>query len=88
MGDPGSLARSLQVLPRRGPSLDEALPPFPTTVARLLRLPGRASLSVGADADLVVLDGEGGITDVMVGGRWHVTSGSAIIRGTFEGAPA
>ena len=42
-------------------------------------------LAPGYVADLVVLDASGGIRDVMVRGQWHVRSGHAIRRGTFEG---
>jgi cytosine/adenosine deaminase-related metal-dependent hydrolase len=44
----------------------------------------KGSLGVGADADLVVLDGEGGVEDVMARGRWLVRSGDPVVRGTFE----
>lgn len=86
VGDPGSLAQVLRELLATGVPLERALPPFTSNVAALLRLDAKGHLSVGADADLAVLDGQGRITDVMAGGRWHVVDNSTVIHGTFEGA--
>ena len=86
VGDPGSLAELLQELLATGVPLEQALPPFTSNVAALLRLDAKGHLSVGADADLAVLDGQGRITDVMAGGRWHVVDSTTVIHGTFEGA--
>jgi hypothetical protein len=41
---------------------------------------------VGADADLVVLDADGGVQEVMARGRWHVLEGRPVVRGMFENA--
>ena len=60
------------------------LPPFTTNVARLLLLPRKGHLVSGADADLVVLDPDGGVADVMARGQWHVREGRSVRRGTFE----
>ena len=88
VGRPGALADTLRELVARGRPLAAALPPFTSNVARLLRLPGKGRLDVGADADLVVLDARGGVTDVMARGRWQVVDGTPVARGTFEGAEA
>lgn len=84
IGDPGALAGTLRAVLARGRGLAEALPPFTTNVARLLRLPAKGRLRVGADADLVTLDQNGAITDVMANGRWHVQDGKAVRHGPFE----
>jgi len=80
----GALADLLADLLARGVPLEDALPPFTATPARLLRLPNKGHLNEGADADLVVLDDDGRPTDVMARGRWHVRDGRPVVRGTFE----
>jgi len=84
VGDPGALAGTLRAVLARGRPLAEALPPFTTNVARLLRLSAKGSIRVGADADLVTLDQHGEIHDVMANGRWHVQDGATVRHGTFE----
>ncbi len=88
VGRPGALALTLQEVVKSGRPLEQVLPAFTTNVAAALRLPGKGRLSPGADADLVVLDEAGRVTDVMAGGRWHVQDHVPVIRGTFEGALA
>lgn len=84
VGDVGALAATLARLVARGVPLDRALPPFTSNVARLLRLPRKGVIEVGADADLVALDVRGGVRDVMARGAWHVRAGALVRRGTFE----
>jgi beta-aspartyl-dipeptidase (metallo-type) len=84
VGDSRALAATVMELLRRGHPLERVLPPFTSTVARYLRLPGKGVLAAGADADLVVLDEGGSIRDVMARGAWHVRGGQAVRRGTFE----
>ncbi len=88
VGDAGALADTLRALLASGVPLAEALPPFTSNPARVLRLARKGHIAVGADADLVVLDADGRITDVMARGEWHVREGALVRRGTFEGAPA
>ncbi len=85
VGEPAALADALQEVLQMGHVLETILPAFTTNAATLLRLPTKGSLRVGADADLVVLDALGAITDVMAGGRWHVMDGAVVVHGTFEG---
>lgn len=86
VGDPGELARTVHGLLGRGYPLGQILPPFTSNVARALRLGRKGHIAPGYDADLVVLEADGGIGDVMAGGRWHVVAGRAVIQGTFEEA--
>ena len=85
VGEPKALADALREVLQMGHALETILPAFTTNAATLLRLPTKGSLRVGADADLVVLDAEGAITDVMAGGQWHVKDGAVVVHGTFEG---
>lgn len=86
VGAPSALARALRALINRGASLEQVLPAFTTNPAHLLRLPRKGEIVVGADADLVVLDPDGGIQDVMALGRWHVQDSKTVVVGTFETA--
>jgi beta-aspartyl-dipeptidase (metallo-type) len=85
VGHPSALAETLRELLACGQPLERVLPAFTSNPAALLRLHRKGRLSVGSDADLLVLDAEGGIEDVMARGQWHVRDGRPIIRGTFEG---
>lgn len=84
VGESGALLATLQALLARGLPLAQALPAFTSNPARLLRLPGKGRIAVGADADLVALDADGGIADVLLGGVAHVRAGVLVHRGTFE----
>jgi beta-aspartyl-dipeptidase (metallo-type) len=84
IGDPAGLPATLAALVARGVPLATALLPFTANPARLLRLPGKGVVRVDGDADLVVLDSDGGIHDVMSSGTWHVRAGEVIVRGPFE----
>jgi beta-aspartyl-dipeptidase (metallo-type) len=77
-------AGALRALLARGQPLERMLPAFTANPARVLRLGRKGHLAPGADADLVVLDGTGGVSDVMARGRWHVRDGRAVVRGVFE----
>ncbi len=88
VGRPGALLQTLHQLLAAGLSLPAALAPFTCNVADALRLPRKGRLVAGHDADLLVLDAAGAVTDVMARGRWHLIDGSPRILGTFEGALA
>lgn len=87
VGSPAALALTLRRLLESGCPLEDALPPFTSNPARLLRLPRKGSIQVGADADLVILDKDHQIRDVMVGGRWFVREARPSVLGTFESPP-
>lgn len=86
VGDPGALARTIAELLATGQSLERVLPAFTRNPASLLRLARKGQIAVGADADLVALDDNGGIADVMANGVWHVLAGRPVRGGTFEPA--
>lgn len=86
VGSPGALALTLRHLLKRGVPLERALPAFTSNAAQLLRLPRKGRLDVDADADLVVLDSDGGIRDVMAMGQWMQRDGVSVVQGTFEQA--
>ncbi len=84
VGQPGALAATLGRLLAGGHPLERALPPFTANPAALLRLERKGRIAQGMDADLVVLNAEGGIDEVMARGRWHVQGGAAVVAGPFE----
>lgn len=84
VGESGALLDSLRALLSRGVALPDALPAYTCNVADLLRLPGKGRIVVGADADLVALDGHGQARDVIVGGVVHLRDGKVLRRGMFE----
>jgi beta-aspartyl-dipeptidase (metallo-type) len=84
VGRPSAMAEALKILLDCGQPLERVLPAFTSNPANLLLLPRKGHLRAGADADLVVLDQEGGVTDVMARGQWHVRDGRPALRGTLE----
>ena len=84
VGNPSATGETLRVLLGRGQPLERVLPAFTANPARLLRLQRKGHLRPGADADLVVLDPQGGVAEVMARGRWHVRGGRPVVRGPFE----
>ena len=84
VGSPAALGDTLRSLLRSRQDLERVLPAFTSNPARLLRLERKGRLARDADADLVVLDADGGVADVMARGRWFVRGGRAVARGMFE----
>ena len=79
-----AMAESLAGLLRSGVALERILPAFTSNVAASLRLRTKGRIEAGADADMVVLDADGGIRDVIAMGRWLVREGRVRQLGTFE----
>ncbi|PRQ09330.1 Isoaspartyl dipeptidase [Enhygromyxa salina] len=71
-----------------GLDLEQLLPLFTCNVARLLRLRGKGELTVGADADLLILhdrEDQSLHLDAVIGrGVWLVRGGEAVVAGPFE----
>ena len=86
VGRPAAMAEALQALLACGQPLERILPAFTSNQADLLLLPRKGHLTAGADADLVVLDEEGAVSDVMARGSWHLMEGRSVIRGLLERA--
>lgn len=86
VGESGALLETLNDVLRRGVPMERALPAFTSNPARLLRLPAKGRIQVGADADLVALDVAGAAHDVIAGGVVHVRGGHIEHRGSFENA--
>jgi beta-aspartyl-dipeptidase (metallo-type) len=84
VGSAGALMSSLRELLARGMPLEQALAPFTSNPARLLRLAAKGRIAVGADADLVALEASGAVHSVIVRGVVHVQDRVAVRRGTFE----
>ena len=69
---------------RQGVDLSAVLSMATRNVAEYLKLKNKGRVREGFDADLVVVDDEGGIVHVMALGVWHVKEGMSVVRGTFE----
>jgi beta-aspartyl-dipeptidase (metallo-type) len=84
VGSAGALLQTLRELEAGGMSLEQALPPFTSNPARLLRLSDKGMIAVGAGADLVALTADGVAQTVIVRGEVHVRDRTVVRRGTFE----
>ena len=67
-----------------GIAIDKVLPYFTSNVATLMNFAHKGRLTVGADADLLMLDGKLRIDHVMAKGQWHVYAKKIIKKGSFE----
>lgn len=79
-----TLIETLKSAHLAGMALEDVLCSLTENVARLLKMPAKGRIKVGADADLVVLDTDFTISDVMALGQWHLREGVLEKKGTFE----
>lgn len=79
-----TLFEEVRALVASGLSLEHAIRPVTTHVARVLKLPARGRIQVGGPADLVVLDQSLAIDTVVARGRLMVQEGRPVRRGRFE----
>ncbi len=84
VGTAHALLDTVRELLARGHALDAVLPAFTSNIARHLRLAGKGEIAIGADADLVILDAAGNVSDVMAQGVWHIRNGEVLRAGLFE----
>ncbi|WP_161787068.1 amidohydrolase family protein [Leisingera daeponensis] len=84
MGLSDTLPDTLRELTDRGVPLPEALAPFTSNAADLLKLHHKGRLKAGMDADMVVLDENLAVRHVMARGEWHVRDGQIARRGMYE----
>jgi beta-aspartyl-dipeptidase (metallo-type) len=64
--------------------LEDAIRIFATNAADLYKLDRKGRIEPGRDADLILLDGDLGLTDVFARGRHMMASGRMLARGTFS----
>ncbi len=67
-----------------GAAIEQILPFFTSNVAALMNFHSKGQLSLGFDADLIVLDSNHRINHVMAQGQWHVFDKQITRKGTFE----
>jgi len=84
IGRPHALLLTLQDLLAAGVPLERALPAFTSNVARNLGLRSKGALAVGYDADLVVLNEQGEISDVLARGEWQLREARPVMTEAFE----
>lgn len=79
-----TLIETLKSAHSAGMALEDVLIALTSNVANLLKLSNKGKITVGADADLLVLDSNHNITDVMALGQWHLRNKVLQKKGTFE----
>jgi beta-aspartyl-dipeptidase (metallo-type) len=79
-----TLWEEVRLLVEAGMSLEQAIRPVTTHVARVLKLAGQGRIGIGGPADLLVLDDDLRIEAVVARGRLMVWNGRAVRTGRFE----
>ena len=67
-----------------GVTMEACLPFFTSNVADLMNFKNKGRLTLGCDADLLILDPKMRIKHVMAQGQWHVFDQQIIKKGSFE----
>ena len=83
-GSAATLMGEAQTLLATSMDVQDWLPAFTSNVADILRLDSKGRVVPGHDADLLVIDENGIVSDVMALGQWHVRDREIKIRGHFE----
>ena len=68
----------------QGLELATILPFFTSNVADLMCFANKGRLSIGNDADLLILDSSNKISHVMAHGQWHIFEQNIVKKGSFE----
>lgn len=85
VGEPASVLREIvDAVIEEGLRLEDALRVATSTVADILKLPGKGRIVAGGDADLTILDADLRLRHVIARGEWMVRDGVARRRGMFE----
>ena len=84
VGYPSSLLREISDGVSEGLAFEKILATVTANPARILKLPGKGNLRVGADADLLVLDEDYRVHHLFAQGKPMVRDGQLLHRGTFE----
>jgi len=84
VGSPDGLLEMVQSLIDRRVPMETAIAVVTANPAALFRFHGKGRLEVGADADVLVLDGRCRTRHLIAGGRWMVRDGEPVVRGAFE----
>lgn len=85
VGEPASVFREFVAAVREeGVPLDQAIRVVSTSVADVFELPRKGRIAAGADADLLVVDGDLRLCHVIARGRWMVRDRETLRTGTFE----
>jgi beta-aspartyl-dipeptidase (metallo-type) len=85
VADPGSLLKNFQyILQNRILDLECAIRLFSTNPATFYDLTQKGGISVGKDADLIMMDPEFSLTDVIARGKKMVVDGEVVAMGTFS----
>jgi beta-aspartyl-dipeptidase (metallo-type) len=84
VGQCAVLAETFAALVAMGTPLATALPPFTSQVAAQLRLPGKGTIAVGGDADLLLLDEHWAPRTVLGRGKILRRDGVQMTTGMFE----
>ncbi|WP_448535934.1 beta-aspartyl-peptidase [Pseudothermotoga sp.] len=84
VGRVSSLYEQVRMAAEQGTPLEKALLPITKNVAKILKLTRKGALSIGMDADIVLLDQDLNIDTVIAKGKILMLNKEQIVRGTFE----